>query len=190
MSFRIEVPRAYADDPHDYAARHHAREIVAAAAQFSMAVYRHSALSLREFEGARTRIAQINDSLACQQFRTARDAATMFAANAMRPAHSVSGNGPPPDEAFYAAVAEWRTAPGLSERERLAIEFAERFAEQSSDLAADEAFWARLHGLFADGELVDLAYCLAAWLGLGRAAHLLGFDVPAIAAAEHRAVPA
>jgi alkylhydroperoxidase family enzyme len=188
MTFRIDIPRAYVDDPHEYAARHHAREIMAAGGTFSMAVYRYSGLSLREFEAARTRIAEINGCLICQRFRAARDAATMFATNGMRPTRDVTGNGPAPDEAFYTAVADWRTAPGFSDRERLAIEFAEGFAEEPKIFAADEDFWSRAHALFEDGELVDLAHCVAAWIGLGRVAHVLGFD-SACAVASDAAVP-
>jgi alkylhydroperoxidase family enzyme len=189
VTFRIDIPLAYADDPHGYAARHHAREIMAAAGDFSMAVYRHSGLSLREFEGARTRIAGINGCLICQRFRAARDAATMFAANGMRPTRDVTDNGPAPDESFYDAVPDWRTAPVFSDRERLAIEFAERFAEEPKALASDEDFWRRAHASFDDGELVDLAHCVAAWIGLGRVAHVLGFD-SACSAASDAVVPA
>jgi alkylhydroperoxidase family enzyme len=100
----------------------------------------------------------------------------MFAANGVRPDHLVSDNGPAPDEAFYAAVSDWRTSELFSVRERLAIEFAERFAEEPKAIAADEDFWERAHAHFNDGELVDLAHSVAAWLGLGRVAHVLGFD--------------
>jgi alkylhydroperoxidase family enzyme len=114
----------------------------------------------------------------------------MFAANGKRPTHDVTDNGPAPDEAFYAAVADWRTAPEFSDRERLTIEFAERFAEQPQALAADEDFWLRAHGLFDDGEIVDLAHCVAAWIGLGRAGHVLGFDSACAAASDGVAVSA
>lgn len=173
---RIDVPPSEAADPHGFAARVHGRELMAAGGQFAKAVYQHSVLSLREFEGARTRIAQLNGCIICQQFRAARDAAAMFAANGVRPEHLVTDNGPAPDEAFYAAVEQWRTASLFSERERLAIEFAERFAEEPKVIAADEDFWARAHAAFSDTEIVDLAHSVAAWMGLGRVAHVLGFD--------------
>jgi alkylhydroperoxidase family enzyme len=100
----------------------------------------------------------------------------MFAANGVRPDKSVTDNGPAPDESFYAEVSQWRTSPRYSDRERLTIEFAERFAEEPKVLASDEGFWTRAHEHFSDGELVDLAHCVAAWVGLGRVAHVLGFD--------------
>lgn len=173
---RIALPESDGADPYGYAARTHATEIMAAAAAFSKAVYQHSRLPLREFEGARARIAQINGCLICQQFRAARDVQAMFAATGQRPAHLVSDNGPAPDEAFYGAVAEWRTSPLFSPREKLAIEYAERFAEEPKVLAEDEGFWERAHALYSDAELVDLSHCVAAWMGLGRVVHVLGFD--------------
>lgn len=173
---RIDLPEQDAADPYGYASRNHAREIMKAADGFSKAVYQHSLLSLREFEGARSRIAQINGCIICQQFRAARDAGAMFAATGVRPAHLVTDNGPAPDEAFYAAVEEWRGSSLFSSRERTAIEFAERFAEEPKLIAEDEDFWERAHTLFSDEEIVDLAHSVAAWVGLGRVAHVLGFD--------------
>lgn len=173
---RIDIPPQDGADPHGFAARHYAREIMATAGAFAKSVYQHSILSLREFEGARSRIAQINGCIICQQFRAAQDAPSMFAATGTRPAHLVTDNGPAPDEAFYAAVEQWRSASFFSDRERTAIEFAERFAEEPKLLAGDEDFWTRAHSLFSDAEIVDLSHCVAAWMGLGRVAHVLGFD--------------
>ena len=173
---RIDVPPSEAADPYGFAAREHGRELMETAGHFSKAVYQHSILSLREFEGARTRIAQLNGCIICQQFRAARDAAGRFAASGTRPEHLVTDNGPAPDEAFYAAVEDWRSATVFSPRERLAIEFAERFAQEPKVIADDDDFWARAHAAFSDKEIVDLAHSVAAWLGLGRIAHVLGFD--------------
>ncbi|WP_353227305.1 carboxymuconolactone decarboxylase family protein [Novosphingobium sp.] len=173
---QITVPNAQADDPYGYASRTHATTIMAAAGEFSKAVYRDSGLSLREFEGARMRTAQINGCMICRDFRAARDAAGIFSVGGETPARMVTDNGPAPDEAFYEHVARWRTSSLFSERERLAIEFAERFAEQPKVLSADARFWTRMHAVYADGEIVDLAHCVAAWIGLGRVAHVLGFD--------------
>jgi alkylhydroperoxidase family enzyme len=173
---RIDIPAEDAHDPYGYATRTHGRQLMDTAGHFSKAVYQHSILSLREFEGARSRIAQINGCVICQQFRAARDAAAMFAANGVRPDNLVTDNGPAPDEAFYADVEHWRTSSLFSPRERTAIEFAERFAQEPKVIADDEDFWARAHALFSDAEIVDLAHSVAAWLGLGRVAHVLGFD--------------
>lgn len=181
---RIDVPDAEAANPYGFASRVHGGTIMAAAGEFSKAVYLNSVLSLREFEGARSRIAQINGCIICQQFRAAKDAPAMYAANGVRPDKLITDNGPAPDEAFYAAVDQWRTSPLFSDRERTAIEFAERFAEEPKVIADDEDFWRRAHALFSDAEIVDLAHCVAAWMGLGRVAHVLGFDSVCLAFPE------
>lgn len=185
---RITIPEGQGRDPYGFASRTHARPIMAAAGAFSAAVYRESALSLREFEGARMRTAQINGCQVCRDFRAARDAPAMFKVPGETPARMVTDNGPAPDEAFYEQVANWRTGSAFSDRERLAIEFAERFAEEPQVLSQDEGFWTRMHAAFGDAEIVDLAHCVAAWIGLGRVAHVLGFDtvclMPSAEAAE------
>jgi alkylhydroperoxidase family enzyme len=130
------------------------------AAAFSDAVYRRSALSLREFEAARTRIAQINDCAICIGWRTARD---------------VEGWSDDPDEVpedFYANVGlDWE---GFSVRERLAAEFAERFALDHQ--AMDDLFWERLHAAFSDDELVDLGLCVGGWIAFGRLNRVFDVD--------------
>ena len=65
-----------------------------------------------------------------------------------------------------------------------AIEFAERFAQEPKSIAQDEDFWERAHALFSDEEIVDLAHSVAAWVGLGRVAHVLGFDSVCLPFAE------
>ena len=181
---RIDLPEQDAADPYGYASRNYALEIMAAAGSFSKAVYQHSLLSLREFEGARSRTAQINGCVICQKFRAARDVQSMFAASGQRPGHTVADNGSAPDEDFYAAVENWRTSAVFSPRERTAIEFAERFAQEPKLIAQDEDFWERAHALFSDEEIVDLAHSVAAWVGLGRVAHVLGFDSVCLPFAE------
>jgi alkylhydroperoxidase family enzyme len=135
--------------------------LTAAAGGFSEAVYQRSTLGLREFEAARVRIAHINDCAVCRGWRTARD---------------VPARGDDPDavsEDFYDHVLDpqW---DGYSDRERLAIEFAERFCVDH--LSMDDGFWDRLHGHYSDEEIVDLAICVASWLGLGRVNRVLEID--------------
>lgn len=178
---RISVPAEEAGDPYGFAARTHAREIMAAAAGFSSAVYRETRLSMREFEAARMRTAQINGCMICQDFRAARDAERTFSVGGETPERLVTANGPAPDEAFYAAVENWRESGLFSVRERLAMAFAERFGTDPQGLAADEDFWTGMHEVFSDGEIVDLAHCVAAWVGLGRVAHVLRFDTVCLA---------
>jgi alkylhydroperoxidase family enzyme len=125
-------------------------ELGAGMGAFSSAVYDTSRLPFREREVARMRIAEAND---CQLCRNTRD--EWGAANGV-------------DEELYEHVLEWRTWPGYTERERLAAEFAERIALDHMAMKHDDDFWARLHGAYADEEIVDLGICCALWLGSGR----------------------
>jgi alkylhydroperoxidase family enzyme len=124
----------------------------------SEAVYGHTQLALREREAARWTIALINDCVVCRDTR------------------ALHGTEAGVDEAFYAAVADWRTSPALSDRERLAAEFAQRFA--LDHLAMDDDFWSRLHAAFADDELADLTMCCGMFLGLGRVLAVIGVRAP------------
>lgn len=169
---RIAMPAEHMDQPLSHLSTHYASGIVGAAMRFANACYTHSRLSLREFEGARMRTAQINGCAICNSFRAARD----LAALGFGEKGSVASNGPAPDEPYYAAVADWRTSPLFSARERLAIEYAEGMGLDPQGMAHDEGFWARLKAAYSDDEIVDLSYCVAGWLGLGRAVHMLGLD--------------
>ncbi len=84
-------------------------------------------------------------------------------------------------EAFYAAVGSDHDSD-LTERERLAAEFARRYA--TDHLSMDAAFWTRCHGAYTDDELVDLALCVGSWLALGRFNQVFDIDgacrVPAV----------
>lgn len=174
---RIDVPQA--GDPgraFETLSNAYAPEIVRAAGNFSTQVYQHSRLSLRELEAARYRTAQINGCLVCQGFRAGRDFPQMFEGFGGDLETSVYRNGPAPDEEFYAQVENWRDWPGYSERERIAIQYAEGLGEAPKEIAADEDFWARAKGAFSDEELVDLTYSIGSWIANGRAAHVLGLD--------------
>ena len=111
-------------------------EMAAGMGKLSAAVYGNSQLSVRERESARWTIALINDCAVCRDTR-ARDAESVGAT-----------------EPFYAEVSDWRSATGLTVRERLAAEFAERFA--IDHLAMDDELWGRLHAAFSEDELADL----------------------------------
>jgi alkylhydroperoxidase family enzyme len=124
----------------------------------SKAVYENTKLALREREAARWTIALINDCVVCRDTRAL---------------HGLEAG---VDEGFYGEVASWRTSEALSDRERLAAEFAERFA--LDHLAMDDDFWARLHGAFADDELADLTMCCGMFLGLGRVLAVIGVRAP------------
>ena len=124
----------------------------------SEAVYGNSKLAIREREAARWTIALINHCAVCQGTRAADGAE-----------HGA-------DEGFYAEVADWRSSTQLSEREKLAADFAQHFA--LDHLAMDDEFWARMHGAFADDELADLTICCGMWLGMGRAMAVVGVPAP------------
>jgi len=77
-------------------------------------------------------------------------------------------------EEFYAHVGDYHDTPDYSEHEKLAIEYAERFA--LDHLNIDDAFFDQLRGAFSDAEVLDLTICVAAFLGLGRLLRVLGID--------------
>jgi alkylhydroperoxidase family enzyme len=77
-------------------------------------------------------------------------------------------------EEMYAHVAEYREREDYSEREKLAIEYAERFALEH--LAIDDAFFTRLREHFADPEILDLTICVADYLAFGRLTQVLKLD--------------
>src|SRR5450432_1850383 len=110
------------------------------AGALSHAVYEQSIVPVRERELARMRIAQINDCAICQQWRKTTGSAEVMT------------------EADYENVGDWRTFAGYSERERLAIEYAERFALDHTNL--DDDFFVRLRGAYSDAEVLDLTVCI------------------------------
>jgi AhpD family alkylhydroperoxidase len=117
-------------------------------------VYGRSALPAEEREVARMRIAQLNECSACAVFR----APSVVAAGV--------------EEDAYEHLHEYRTYPGYTERQRLAIEYAERFAIDHQNI--DDELFVRLRAQFADAEILDLTLCLAVYLGLGRTLEVLG----------------
>jgi alkylhydroperoxidase family enzyme len=121
-----------------------------AMAAFSNAVYTRNRLPMRVREIARSVIAHANECVVCINTRDADG-----------PAAGV-------DEDLYAHVGEWRTWPGFTEPERLAAEFAHRFATEHARLRDDDAFWQRCRDHFTDELLADLALSCAMWVGMGR----------------------
>jgi alkylhydroperoxidase family enzyme len=174
---RIFVPDAAAGNPFGYVLSNYAPKIGAAGGAFAYAVYQSSSLPLRVLEAARYRTAQINGCMVCQGMRAARHVDPMLVGGGGDAETSiVARGGAAPDEAFYAAVENWRDSTLFSERERLALEHAERFAQDPHGFANDEDYWARLHTAFSDDEIVDLTLCIAAWMAMGRVTHVLELD--------------
>jgi alkylhydroperoxidase family enzyme len=77
-------------------------------------------------------------------------------------------------EEMYAHVAEYRDRDDYTEREKLAIEYAERFALDHRNI--DDELFARLREHYGDDEILDLSICLVAFMGLGRVLSVLRID--------------
>jgi AhpD family alkylhydroperoxidase len=118
--------------------------------------YQRSILPASEREVARMRVAQLNACTACSTFR----------------APSVVAAGVTED--VYDHLDEYRTHAGYTERQRLAVEYAERFV--TDHRAIDDELFTRLRAEFTDAEVLDLTLCLAVYLGLGRSLEVLGID--------------
>jgi alkylhydroperoxidase family enzyme len=123
-------------------------EMGAAVNRLVDAAYNKSILPVGVREAARMRIAQLNDCTVCLAFR----------------ADSVKSQGL--TEEFYCHVGVHDAEDSFTHQERLAMEYAERFAVDH--LSIDDAFFDRMRESFTDPELLDLTICLAAFLGLGR----------------------
>ncbi|MFC9440345.1 carboxymuconolactone decarboxylase family protein [Nocardia sp. NPDC057030] len=149
----IDIPEG--KDPIGYVWGEMVPGIGVAAAQFSMSVYSHSTLGLREFEAARLRIAQINGCIFCQDWRTERD-------------------GKKVEAEFADAVADWRLTEAFDERTRLAAEYAERYALDHHGI--DDEFLARMLTEYTQVELVELSMSIGSWLAFGRLNRVLGLD--------------
>jgi alkylhydroperoxidase family enzyme len=154
---RIEPPTVTGMGEHvDWAL--HRTEMAVGMGQFSEAVYGSSKLPIREREAARWTIALLNHCAVCQDTR-AKDAEANHV-----------------DEGFYGEVASWATSEALTDRERLAAEFAQRFALDHQGM--DDRFWERVRAAFSDDEVADLVICCGMFLGLGRAMAVVGAPAP------------
>ncbi len=150
-------------DPLLYLWTEHAGTLTPAAGAFTNAVYEKSTLPLREFEAARVQIARINDCDLCLGWRSARDVPERAA-----------GGEEVPEELYEHVVSGDLAWDGFTERERLAGEFAERFAVDH--LGIDDGLWSRLHAAFTDDELVELGLCVGAWIAFGRLNRVFDVD--------------
>lgn len=115
-----------------------------------------SLLPHRLHELVRYRIAQLNSCQRCM-------------------AHRADGN----DEAgvtedLLAAVEGWRDATAFTAAERVALDFAERFAVDHTSI--DDAVTDAVRGHLGDDGLVDLAASVAKYVALGRLITVLDLD--------------
>ncbi len=124
-----------------------------AAMRLVEAAYNKSILPVRVREAARMRIAQLNECTVCLAFR----------------ADTVREQGLGED--FYGAIGASGNGR-LSEQERVAVEYAERFVLDHTSI--DDECIERLRGVFSDPEILDLTICCSAFLGLGRTLRALG----------------
>jgi len=127
-------------------------ELGGAIGAFANAVYNRNRLPMRTRELARTVIAHSNECEVCVNTRT----------------ESTGAGGSDVPEELYDHALRWRTWPGYSDQERLAAEFAYRFATEHAVLRDDEDFWTRCSEHFSEELLADLALSCALWVGMGR----------------------
>jgi AhpD family alkylhydroperoxidase len=121
----------------------------------SYAVYSKSQLPARVREAARMRIAHINDCSVCMGWRIPELAEQGVTEELY--AHVLD-----PDQGEY------------SEQEKLAIDYAERFALDHRSI--DDAFFERLRAQFTDPEILDLSICIGNWVAFGRLTMILDLD--------------
>jgi alkylhydroperoxidase family enzyme len=69
-------------------------------------------------------------------------------------------------EDLYHRVHDYRSTDGFSPAERLAAEYAERFALAHREL--DDEFWDRMRVEFSSEEIMELTITIAFCLGIGR----------------------
>jgi alkylhydroperoxidase family enzyme len=118
--------------------------------------WKHSGLPTRVREAARTRVAQLNGCTTCKTWRVegfAEVGAT---------------------DAFYDGIENWRSDPQYSRRERLAIELAERFSLDWSNIGPE--FIDKLRADFSDADIVDLFICIGQYVSQGRMITILQIE--------------
>src|ERR1700761_7126547 len=74
---------------------------------------------------------------------------------------------PIPEEFYQNAEIGNYAWEGFSERERLLVEFAIRFAQDIDNLNGDDEFWDKIRANFNDIEIGDIGIMCGHWLGVG-----------------------
>jgi alkylhydroperoxidase family enzyme len=147
---RIEIPDG--DGPEVTRALTLVPHFVEAVNAYEKAVAR-SPLDRRLHELVRMRIAAINECVVCLNWRNPTWGA---------------------DEEQLAAVADYADSPLFTPTEKVALEYAERFATDSARI--DDDLLERLGGHLKPAEIVDLTLVLGKYLALGRFMQVLGLD--------------
>ena len=145
---RIEL--AAAEGPEVTRALGLAPHFVEAVNALETAVWK-SPLPRRTHELVRMRVAEINGCVLCMTWRN--DWA---------------------DEPSLAAVSQHATSDLFSDAEKVALEYAERFATDSKDI--DDDLLARLGRHFSAAEIVDLTLVVGKYLAMGRFMQVLDLD--------------
>ncbi len=146
---RIKVPEG--ETPEFFHAMQMDDELGPPSLALTSAVYGSDRLPIRVREVVRYRIALINNCFACRGTRwLEREGIT---------------------NDLYDHVREWRTWPGYSAQERIAIEYAEKFVEDH--LTIDDEFVARLLDHFTQDEVLVLTLSIGYFLAYGRTTRVL-----------------
>jgi alkylhydroperoxidase family enzyme len=73
-------------------------------------------------------------------------------------------------------IENFRTAPVFSDRERIALEFAEKMATDHTSI--DDDFFRRLRAHFSDPEIVEIGMAAGQYIGFGRLLMVLDLERP------------
>ena len=147
---RIEIPPG--EGPETTRALGLRPELQAAIDQLERAVWK-SSLDRRLHELVRMRVAKLNRCTVCMDWRNPTWC---------------------DDEALLEGVEQWDIAPGYTDAERVALEYAERFCADSAGVT--DGLIERLGQHFDAGEIVDLTLVIGKYLSLGRFIQVLGLD--------------
>jgi alkylhydroperoxidase family enzyme len=79
-------------------------------------------------------------------------------------------------EEKIAGITSWQVQTAFSERERLALEFADRMALDHKSI--DDDFFKRLRNAFSDPEIVELGMMIGQYIGFGRLLMVLDLEKP------------
>jgi AhpD family alkylhydroperoxidase len=130
-------------------------ELSAAVSGYDAAVFA-SPLDPRVHELVRMRVAQINQCTVCLAWRT--------------PAAQAAGV----TDDDLAAVARYSEWDAFSPKEKVSIEYAERFSRDSANI--DDGVIARLGEHYSPAEIVELTLVIAKYVAFGRFMQVLGLD--------------
>jgi len=148
---RIQLPEGSSAESHRVMAIN--KDMGKALAGLSNAIYEKSPLDKRVREAVRMRIALINQCTICLAYRFPELLALGI------------------DEDFYNAVTHWRNSPVFSEKEKLAIEYSELFAQDH--LKISDSFFAKLKQHFSNEDLFVLTGTIAGLIANGRMMQVL-----------------